>query len=105
MTRESPPETAEHARDFARRYAVDLEIAVGQMMLNLGIDPEKIGAGDPEHGIRHAAFHPHGTVGGDVSPDGRIVLDSGVMNPDLLTDAYGEVAARRWASSRLPDRM
>jgi len=29
-------------------------------MMELGINPLKIGVGEPEHGIRHAAFIPHG---------------------------------------------
>ncbi len=99
-----PSDPANHAADFSRRYAVDLDIAVGQTMLDMGIPPEKIGASDHEQGIRHAAFHPHGRIGGDVTPDGRIVIDSGVMNPDLMTAAFGEEAGKLWAKSRLKPR-
>jgi len=70
-------------------------------MLDLRISPEKIGDSDSEHGIRHAAFHSHAKNGGTVTPAGRIILDSGVMNPDLLA---GE-AAKVWAKSGLKSRM
>ena len=48
---------AAHARDFAERYAEPMNYHVENRMMELGIDPLKIGVGDPEHGIRHAAFH------------------------------------------------
>jgi len=48
-----------HARDFAERYAEPLNYHVEIRMMELGIDPLKIGVGEAEHGIRHAAFIPH----------------------------------------------
>ncbi len=105
MTEQPPDDPADHAEDFSRRYAVELEYHAAQTMLDLGIPVEKIGAPDAEHGIRHAAFHPHGRVGGDVTPDGRIVIDSGVTNPELLTPVYGDEAGRVWAETPLRPRM
>jgi len=92
-----PADVAEHARDFAGRYADALEDHAARTMLDLGIPPDKIGDGDPVHGIRHSAFNPHQADGGGVSPDGRITVDGGVMNPELLTASYGVEAAKRWA--------
>ena len=87
---------AEHALDFALRYANELDYHAAQTMIDLGVPPEKIGDSDPVHGIRHAAFNPFEKDGGGISPDGRITIDSGVMNLDLLTSAYGDEAALAW---------
>src|SRR4030081_2826021 len=70
-----------------------------------GIPPEKTGNPDPEHGIRHAAFHRHRKGGGTVTPDGRIILDSGVMDPEQLTAIHGQEAGKVWAKSRLKSRL
>ncbi len=104
-TRQAPADPAAHAADFSARYAEPQDYHTSQVMLDMGLPPEKIGASDPEHEIRNAAFHPHGRIGGDVTPDGRIVLDSGVMNPDLLTANYGEEAGKLWGGSRLRSRI
>jgi hypothetical protein len=66
------PRGSRHAADFAKRYAEPLDYHAAQTMLDLGIPPEKIGDSDMEHGIRHAAFHPHRKEGGTVTPDSRI---------------------------------
>jgi hypothetical protein len=57
---------AEHARDFAERYAEPMNYHVENRMMELGIDPLKLGVGDPEHGIQHAAFVPHEADGGGI---------------------------------------
>ena len=103
--RQVPADPAEHAADFAARYAESLDYHAAQTMLDLGIDPQRIGISAPAHGIRHAAFHPHDGNGGSVSPDGRIAIDCGVMNPELLSRDYGEVAGKIWRESRLGPRM
>jgi hypothetical protein len=36
-----------------------LNCHVENRMMELGIEPLKIGVGDPEHGIRRATFVPH----------------------------------------------
>lgn len=99
--RQVPGNPGLHAVDFAKRYAEDLDYHASQVMLDLGISPGKIGTPDAEHGIRHAAFHPHLKKGGTVTPDGRVILDSGVMNPELLAGEAGEI----WGRSRLKSRM
>src|SRR5262249_38007129 len=58
-----------------------------------------------DHDIQWAAFHPHGTVGGRNSPDGRLIVDSGVLNTDLLKADYGEETGRLFERSRLRDRL
>jgi hypothetical protein len=99
--RQVPSDPGLHAVDFSHRYARELDYHAAQIMIELGIPPERIGDGDPLHGIRHAAFHPHLQEAGTVTPDGRIVLDSGVMNPERLAGEAGKV----WAKSGLRSRM
>ena len=55
--RQIPAHPELHARDFAGCYAEPLNYLVENRMMELGIDPAKIGVGDPDHDIRHAAFH------------------------------------------------
>ncbi len=95
---------AAHARDFAQRYAKPLNYLVESRMMELGIDPLKIGVGDPEHGIRHAAFIPHEANGGGNTPDGRLNLDSGILNPDLFK-RLGPEASDAYTKARLRDRI
>jgi hypothetical protein len=103
--RQIPADPAEHAADFSRRYAEDIDLAVSQRMLDLGIAAERIGMPDYDAGIRQAAFHPHGTLGGNISPDGRIIVDSGVFNLELLKEDYGKKASELFRKSPLPDRL
>ncbi len=72
---------AAHSRDFAERYSVPLSYSAEQRMAELGIHPNRIGMPDKLHGVQWSAFHPHGTLGGSYSPDGRFIIDSGVLNP------------------------
>jgi hypothetical protein len=74
---------AQHARDFAERYAEPLEYAVSQRMTELRIPEDRIGYADSELGGRWRVFNPPQGKGGEVMVDG-IGIDSGVLNPDLL---------------------
>ena len=95
-----------HALDFSRRYRDDLDIAIGQVMLDLGLDPhQQMGGSDPDHGFVHATFHPNEQTVGSISPDGRITIDSGIMNPAVMDGPYGEEAGNYWRGMRLPDRI
>jgi hypothetical protein len=66
---------------------------------------DQIGMPDDDRGIRWAAFHPLGTQGGYNSPDGRIVVESGLFNFDLLREDYGEEAAKLYADSDVTSRL
>jgi hypothetical protein len=99
-----PADPAEHAADFGRRYAEPLDWQAAIHMEEMGIPSERIGSSDHAHGLAGRAFHPHERDGGGISPGGRINLDSGSLNPDLLTKDYGKRAGRLWARSRLRDR-
>ena len=96
-------EPAAHARDFADRYAEPMDYYVSQRMTELGI--QEIGMPDRDAGIQWAAFHPHGTVGGNYAPDGRLIVNSGVFNLDLLNKNYSEEASKLFERSRLRDRL
>lgn len=96
---------AAHARDFAERYAHNLDLAVAERMTELGIPDDQIGMPDDQRGIQWAAFHPLGREGGYNSPDGRLVVDSGLFNFDLLRKDYGEEAAKMFADSDVTSRL
>ncbi len=98
-------DSAAHARDFAERYAHDIDLAVAERMTQLGIPDEKIGMPDDKRGIPWAAFHPLGKEGGYNSPDGRLVVESGLFNFDLLAKDYGQEAARMFADSDVRSRL
>ena len=72
--------------------------------MELGIDPLKIGVSDREHDIQHAAFLPHEADGGGNTPDGRLNLDSGILNPELF-QRLGPEASDAYAKARLRDRI
>jgi hypothetical protein len=93
-----------HARDFAERYAEPMNYHVENRMMELGISPAQIGVGDPDHGIRHAAFMPHECDGGGNTPGGRLNLDSGILNVDLF-ERLGPTVSDAYAKARLRDRM
>jgi hypothetical protein len=99
-----PGDPAEHAADFAARYAVEMDHYVSQRMIDLRIPTGQIGSSDVDRGIRHAAFMPYEREGGGNGPGGRLTVDSGVFNPDLF-DALGPVVSSFWKRSRLPDRV
>jgi hypothetical protein len=95
---------ASHARDFSARYAENIELAVSQRMMDLGVPTACIGFPDPDHGGVWRAFFPHSGRGGVVLGEG-IGIDSGVFNPDLLKVDYGWKTGELFERSRLRDRM
>ena len=96
---------ADHAEDFARRYADDLDIVAGQAMMDLGIPNDRMGARDPDRSREHHSFFPGDRTGGSVTNAGQITVDSGVMNPALLDAAFDEETQRMWRHSRLRVRV
>ena len=81
MTEKPPADPADHAEDFSRRYAEDLEIVAGQAMMDLGIPNDQMGERDHERGSQIDSFFPQDGQGGTVSHAGQVTLDSGLMNP------------------------
>jgi hypothetical protein len=95
-----PPDSADHAQDFARRWADRLDEYCALRMEKLGIPEEKLGADDLRPHMRWCAFDPEGRAGGSITRG--IVADSGVLNPDLLK---GQKGGRIWPRARLRDRI
>ncbi len=104
MTDKPPSDPADHAEDFSRRYAEDLDIVAGQAMMDLGIPDDQMGERDHARGSQIYSFFPGDRQGGTVSHAGQVTLDSGLMNPDLLKNGYDEVAQRAWQHTRIGDR-
>lgn len=104
MIEKPPPVPADHAEEFSRRYAADLDIVAGQAMIDLGIPDNQMGARDPDRNRERHSFFPSERTGGSVSPVGQITLDSGLMNLDLLAGTYDEKTQKLWQRTRIGDR-
>jgi hypothetical protein len=100
-----PADPADHAEDFAIRYHEPLEAHCKRRMRELGIPDNRIGAYDIDFQFRQAAFFPKERTGGENSPGGRINLNSGILNPDLLVGVFAPEVSRVWERSRLRDRI
>jgi hypothetical protein len=100
MTEHPPEDPADHAEDFAHRYAHDLDAYCAIRMGELGIPKHLHGATDFDGDGRWKAFIAHDRVGGRIT-DG-ISVNSGCLNPDLLK---GNRGARVFAQARLKDRI
>ena len=91
--RQIPADPGLHAVDFSHRYFEPMDYHASQRMTELGIPTDQIGSSVPVHGIRHATFIPYEKTGGGNGPGGRLVVDSGVFNPDLHADLGSEVSS------------
>jgi hypothetical protein len=100
-----PTDPADHAEDFSHRYADDLEIATGQVMMDLGLTRHEMGSRDPGRNLEHHTFYPDERDGGGNSPMGQLSVDSGVMNPAIMDVPYGEECGKLWRKSKLRDRI
>jgi hypothetical protein len=70
----------------------------------LGILERNMGLPDLSRDMPWAVFHPSGTTGGSVIGE-KIAVNSGVLNPELLTERYGPGIGKTRARSRLLDRI
>lgn len=100
-----PPEPADHAEDFAYRWVDRLEHYVEGRMHALGIPEGQIGSSNLTRGVPWRVFFPDERDGGGNGPGGRLNVDSGVLNPELLKDHPRPGAASAWAKARLRDRI
>jgi hypothetical protein len=100
-----PPDPAEHAVQFAQDWYDRLEFHSRRRMRELGIPEHRIGAYDVDFEFRHATFHPKELTGGSNSPGARINLNSGILNPELLSPELGPEVVALWGKCRLRDRM
>ncbi len=100
MPEKPPSDPADHAEDFAHRWADRLEQDCALRIDELGLPDDKIGEPDYDGDGRWIAFNPYGRKGGETVT--VVVVDSGVLNPDLLK---GKKGGRLWAKARLRDRI
>jgi hypothetical protein len=97
-----PIDHADHAADFAARYAEPMNYLVEQRMVDLGIPPDQIGSSDRNHGIQHATFMWRDRIGGSNGAGGRLTVDSGIFNSDLMA---GLPCESEWRDARLRNRL
>jgi hypothetical protein len=71
---------ADHAEDFAHRYADPPDWQACLRMEELGIPRDRIGSNDRLHGLEGRAFNPFEHDGGGISTGGRINIDSGLCS-------------------------
>jgi hypothetical protein len=95
-----PTDPAEHAKQFARTWSDKLEEHCTIRMQELGIPDDMNGQPDYDGDGRWRAFNPYGRQGGENTTG--CVVDSGVLNPDLLK---GQKGGRIWPKMRLRDRI
>ena len=100
MGERPPADPAEHAEEFAHRWRDKLEEYCTVRMQELGIPDNMNGEPDYDGDGKWHAFDPAGRTGG--SNTTGVLIDSGVLNPDLLD---GEKGARLWPRMRLLDRI
>src|SRR4051812_48154505 len=100
MPERPPSDPADHAQDFAERYAVDLDQYCTTRMAELGIPDQKNGEQHPHRPQSWRAFGPEERTGGYVSRG--ITINSGVLNPKSLR---GKKGGRFWAKASLRDRI
>jgi hypothetical protein len=100
MTDRPPSDPADHAEDFARRYARDLDTYCAVRMERLGIPERLHGAPDFETDGKWRAFIAHNRTGGRLTTG--ITVNSGCLNPQLLK---GKPGARVFARATLRDRI
>jgi hypothetical protein len=100
MPEKPPADIADHAQDFAVRWADKLEEHCAVRMLELGIPDDMNGQPNYDLDGRWHVFNPYGRKGGENTTG--VVLDSGVLNPALLK---GRKGSRLWAQGRLKDRI
>ncbi len=94
---------AEGALAYSIQNAESLDQWTALFMKKLDIDDDRIGASDRKHGVEWRAFFPHEQDGGGNSPGGRLNLDSGLFNDDLM-QPLGSRAGRAWRRASVETR-
>ena len=100
MIEKPPTDSADHAEDFAHRWADQLDEYCTIRMDELGIPNDKNGEQDPNRPKSWRAFVPEERTGGYTSKG--ITVNSGCLNPELLK---GKKGGRIWPKARLRDRI
>jgi hypothetical protein len=73
-------------------------------MRTLGIPEDRIGAVEHAQGGVRRAFDPDGRAGGTCDEFGRLYVDSGFLNPDLIS-YLGGAAEATWRRMSARDRI
>ena len=94
-----PTDPADHAEDFAHRWADRLNEYCAIRIKELGIPKRLLGAPDYAGDWRWKTFIAHERDGGSITTG--IAVNSGVFNPGLLTGK----GSRIWPKARLRDRI
>ena len=100
MPENPPPDPADHAEDFAHRWADRLDEYCAVRMEELGIPDHLHGAPDFGGDGQWRAFIARDRVGGRITIG--ITVNSGCLNPELLKGLPG---SRAFAKSTLRDRI
>src|SRR3954447_16268728 len=100
MPDKPPEDPADHAQDFARRYARELDAYCAIRMQELGIPKRLHGTRDLEGDGRWVAFIARDRQGGSLLEG--IAVNSGCLNARLLKGKPGE---RVYARATLRDRI
>jgi hypothetical protein len=95
-----PKDIAEHARAVAREWEDVGESYARKRMRELGVPENQIGQPTYDGDGKWRAFDPEGQKGGGCVTG--VVVDSGVLNPELLKDKKG---GRIYPKMRLRDRI
>ncbi len=99
-----PGDPAEHAIRFAREWQDVAESYVQRRMRELGIPEDRIGAIEHAKGGVRRAFDPDGRDGGTCDDFGRLYVDSGFLNPELLAN-LGAEADEKWRRMSARNRI
>jgi hypothetical protein len=105
MSDQPPSDPADHAEDFALRWADWLDQYAALRMEELGIPSGRIGSSDHGHKIAWCAFNPYERDAGGIATGGRINVDSGVLNPRWNAERIGQSASAIWEKARQRDRI
>jgi len=100
MVENPPADIADHAEDFAHRYAHELEAYFAVRMEELGIPERPHGTRDLEGDGRWTAFIARDRQGGTLLEG--MAVNSGCLNPQL---PRGRPGARVFARSSLKNRI
>ena len=95
-----PSDPADHAEDFAHRYAHDLDAYCAIRMEQLGLPEHLHGTPDLEGDGKWRAFISRDRAGGNLLKG--IAVNSGCLNPELVK---GKPGSRVYANARLRDRI
>jgi hypothetical protein len=100
MSEQPPSDPADHAQDFANRWADRLDQYCVTRMHELGIPDHKNGAPDFDGDGRWLAFQPRERTGGNITSG--VLVNAGCLNPELFK---GRKGGRIWPKARLRDRV